>query len=80
MLALFYTLHKSLQDRLGLLSLLQSSLAVARWRLPTADVPLPLGSRTVPVPQLPASHSNSSQRLNPSGYLTHADSITYQLS
>jgi hypothetical protein len=29
-----------------------------------ADVLLPLGSRTVFVPQLPASHSNSSQRLS----------------
>jgi hypothetical protein len=46
-------------------------------RFPTAVVPLPLGSRTVPVPQLPVSHSNSSQELNPSGYLT--DSATNSL-
>jgi hypothetical protein len=32
--------------------------------VPTADVPLPLASRTIPVSQLPASHSNSSQQLN----------------
>jgi hypothetical protein len=29
-----------------------------------AYVPLPLGSQTIPVPQLPASNSNSSQGLN----------------
>jgi hypothetical protein len=34
------------------------------------DVPLTLGSRIVPVPQLPPSNSNSSQRLNCSS-LTH---------
>jgi hypothetical protein len=33
----------------------------------TADVPLTLGSRIIPVPQLPASNSNSSQGLNCSG-------------
>jgi hypothetical protein len=47
MLSLFYTVHKSLQDTIGFLSLLQSSLAVAWWRLPTAHFPLPLGSRIV---------------------------------
>jgi hypothetical protein len=36
------------------------SLAVARQRLPTADVPHTLGSLTVPVPQIPASNSNNS--------------------
>jgi hypothetical protein len=36
------------------------------------EVPLPLGSRTVPMPQLPASNSNSSQRLNRSRPLTHS--------
>jgi hypothetical protein len=40
--------------------------------LVTADVPLPGGSRTVSVPQLPASISNSSQGLNRSGPLTHS--------
>jgi hypothetical protein len=35
-----------------------------------ADVPLPLGSRTIPVSQLPASNSNSSQWLNCSSPLT----------
>jgi hypothetical protein len=45
---------------------------VVAWsRLPTADVPLPLRSQTIPVPQLPASHSNSSQGLNRSGPVTH---------
>jgi hypothetical protein len=34
------------------------------------DVPLPLGSPTVPVPQLPASHRRSSQRLNLSSSLS----------
>jgi hypothetical protein len=48
MLSLFYTLHKPLQDTLGLLSVLQSSLAVAWYRLSTADLPLTLGSQTVP--------------------------------
>jgi hypothetical protein len=46
-LSLFYTLYKSLLGTLGLLSLLRSSLAVAWQRIPMADVPLPLGSRTV---------------------------------
>jgi hypothetical protein len=36
-----------------------------------ADVPLPLGSRTIPVPQLPASDSKGSQGLNRSSPLTH---------
>jgi hypothetical protein len=35
-----------------------------------------LGFRTIPVPQLPASHSNSSQGLNPSSPLTN--SLTHQ--
>jgi hypothetical protein len=35
------------------------------------------GSPNCPRPQLPAFHSNSSQKLNPSGYLTHQ---TTQLS
>jgi hypothetical protein len=48
----------------SVLSLLQSPLAVAWQRLQTADVNLTLGSRTIPVPRLPASKCNSSQRLN----------------
>jgi hypothetical protein len=60
----------------SLLNLLQSSLAVAWQRLPTVDVSLPLGSRTVPVPQVPASQSNNSEQLNPSGYLIK--SLTHQ--
>jgi hypothetical protein len=43
-----------------------SSPVVARKRLPTADDPLTLGSRTISVPQLPAS-----QGLRLSSYLTH---------
>jgi hypothetical protein len=39
-------------------------IAVASYRLPTADVHLPLGSRTIPVPHLPASNSNSAQRVS----------------
>jgi hypothetical protein len=35
----------------------QSSLAVGWYRFPTADVPLSLGSRTVPMSQQPASHN-----------------------
>jgi hypothetical protein len=37
-----------------------SSPVVALYLLPTADVPLPLGSRTVPIPQLPAALQQSS--------------------
>jgi hypothetical protein len=44
MLSLFYALHNSLQDTIGHLSLLLSSLAVASLRLRTADISLPLGS------------------------------------
>jgi hypothetical protein len=47
-----------------------SSQVVVWYRLPTMDVPLPLFSRTIPVPQLPASHSNSSHGLNCSSSLT----------
>jgi hypothetical protein len=49
----------------SLVSLFQSPLAVAWYRLPNADVPLPLGSRTLP------GLRNSSQRLNPSSSLTN---------
>jgi hypothetical protein len=48
MLSLFYTLYKPLQDTLGLLSLLLSSLAVAWKQLSRVDIPLPLGSWTLP--------------------------------
>jgi hypothetical protein len=48
------------------------SSAVFWKRLPTANVPLPLGSRTVSVSQLPASNSNSSQRLNSSSPVTYS--------
>jgi hypothetical protein len=65
------------QTQTSVLSLLQSPLAVAWYRLPTADVTLTLGSRTVPMPQLPASQSNSSKRLNCSSVLTH--SLTHSL-
>jgi hypothetical protein len=41
-------------------------------RLPTADIPLPLGSRITPVPQLPASNSKSSQGLNRRNPLTYS--------
>jgi hypothetical protein len=37
-----------------------------------ADVPLYSGFLNCPWPQLPASHSNRSQKLNPSSYLTHS--------
>jgi hypothetical protein len=41
-----------------------SSPVVAWRRLSTADVYLSLSSRTIPVPQLPASNSSGSQGLN----------------
>jgi hypothetical protein len=46
-----------------------------------ADVPFPLSSLTVLMPQLPASHSNSSQRPNLSSSLSHwlTNSITNRL-
>jgi hypothetical protein len=44
---------------------------VACQRLPTADVPLTLGSRNIPVPQLPASNSNGSQQLNCSSLIVN---------
>jgi hypothetical protein len=47
-----YTLQESLSDATDLLSLLRSSLSVAWVRLPTVDVPFPLLSRTVALPQL----------------------------
>jgi hypothetical protein len=47
-----------------------SSPVVAWYRLPTADVPFILDSRTISVPEQPASHNNSSQGLNCSSHLT----------
>jgi hypothetical protein len=71
------TLYNSLQHALSSQPAVSSPVVV--WqRLPTTDVPLPLCSRTIPVPQLPASNSNSSQRLNRSSPLTH--SLTNQLT
>jgi hypothetical protein len=47
-------------------------IAIACSRLPTADVPLPLGSRIITLPQLPASHSNGWQQLTPAvNWLIH---------
>jgi hypothetical protein len=49
-----------------------SSPAIASYRLPVADVPRTLGFWAIPVPQLPASNSNSSQGLNCSSPLTNS--------
>jgi hypothetical protein len=46
--------------------------AVVWSRLPTEEVPLAVGFRTVPMPQLHAFKSNSSQRLNRSSSLTNS--------
>jgi hypothetical protein len=54
------------------------SLAVFWQQLPTVDVPLLRGSLIIPLPQLPASKSNSSQGLNHSRSLTH--SLTTQIT
>jgi hypothetical protein len=59
--SLIRALYSSVQHVLSLLSLLSSP--VAAWcELPPEDVP--------PVPQLPASHSNSSQRPNCNSLVT----------
>jgi hypothetical protein len=72
MLSVFYALQNSLTDTLRLLSLMQSSPAVAWVQLPMVAVPLPL------IPKLsPASATSFSQQQNPSSYLTH--SLTNQL-
>jgi hypothetical protein len=49
-----------------------SSPVVACQRLPKPDVPLPLDSRIVPLPQLPTYNSSSSQGLNCSSPLTNS--------
>jgi hypothetical protein len=46
-------------------------------RFLTVDLSLSLGSRTDPVPQLPASKSNSSQGLNRSNPLSDSHSLTH---
>jgi hypothetical protein len=54
------TLYKSLSHTVT------SSLAVAWKRLPMADIPLILGSRTISMPQLSTSNSKGSQQLKSS--------------
>jgi hypothetical protein len=71
LIQLVSTFYISLLHTRTLVSTITSSLAVAWWRLPTADVLLRLASRNVPVPQLPASQSNSSHGLNRRSPLTH---------
>jgi hypothetical protein len=75
MLSLFYILHKSQQDTLGLLSLL---VFTGRCLVAASNGGRSLSSvfPNCPRSQLPPSHSNSSQPLNPSGSLTH--SLTHQ--
>jgi uncharacterized membrane protein len=72
-LSLIHILYNSLQNWPRLISL--CCLFTSRYLL---TVPFTLISRSIPVPQLPASHSNSSQRLNCSSPLTH--SLTHQLT
>jgi hypothetical protein len=60
-LSLIHTLCSSVQYVLSLLSVFTSRCLVTA---PNDRRSLTLGSRTVPVPQLPASNSNSSQQLN----------------
>jgi hypothetical protein len=60
--------YNSLEHTLSLLSPLSSPVIAWQW-LPTADVPLTLGSWTIPMAQL-TSNSNSSRRLNCSSPLT----------
>jgi hypothetical protein len=57
MLSLLYTLHKSLTDTLGLLSLLQSSLATALAVAFNGGCSPSSGFPNRPQPQLPASHN-----------------------
>jgi hypothetical protein len=61
---------------------LKSSQPAVSSRLPTADVPLSLGSRTIQVTQLSASQGNSSQRLYCSSPLTDwlTDWLTHSLT
>jgi hypothetical protein len=65
-----YRIHSHTQ--ISFLSLLQIPIVVVWWRLPTVDFPLPLGSLTVPMHQLPPYNSNSSQGLNRSSSLTNS--------
>jgi hypothetical protein len=74
-LSLVHTHGSSLQNIVNLFQPAVFSPVVAWQRLWTAEFPLSLGFRTIPVSQLPASNNNSSQRLNLS-YLTNA--ITHQ--
>jgi hypothetical protein len=71
-----HTLHFTTERSTFFQSVVPSPVVV--WQqLSTGEVPLPLGSRNIPVSQLPASHNNSSQGLNSSCPLTH--SLTNQL-
>jgi hypothetical protein len=71
---LIRTLWNSLQHTLKL------SVFPSRWSVAASNdgVPLTLDSRTNPMPQLPASNSNSKGRSNLSSSLT--DSLTNQLN
>jgi hypothetical protein len=73
-----HTHSLSLSIYLSLVSTVASSLAIAWEWLSTVDVPLTLGFQTIPVPQLPASNSSTSQGLNRSSPLTL--SLTTQLT
>jgi hypothetical protein len=63
--AIYYSIHLS---PLGLLCLHQFTGHSFQWR----TYPLPLGSWTVPIPQLPAYNRNSSQGLKCSSPLTNS--------
>jgi hypothetical protein len=77
MLPLFYTLHRSLQDTLGLLILLQSSPLLGSGF--NDGHSLSSGFPHCPRPQLPASHSNISQQLNPSSSKDHFSQTQHAL-
>jgi hypothetical protein len=66
-------LYNSLQHALSLFIL----LCLHQSFLPMADVPFPLGSWTIPMPQLPACNSNSSQGLNHSSPLIHSSTHSH---
>jgi hypothetical protein len=82
MLSLFYTLHKSLQDILGLLSLLQSYTSRCLVAASNGRCSPSSGFPQYPQSQLQASHSNSWQQLNCSSPLTNSltRSLNNQLS